>query len=110
MNGKLTNASTSFLAFGVALDPRQQKLFGMFAAPLAVGCSVGLVSFASGALVSGYSGASMHPGRCFVFAVARRDFRDQWIWWLGPIVGSFLQMICFRIAPPYHSTAVPDER
>lgn len=99
-----------FLAFGVALDPRQQKLFGMFAAPLAVGCSVGIVSFASGGLFSGYSGASMHPGRCFAFAVARHNFADQWIWWLGPIVGSFLQMICFRIAPPYHSTAVPSER
>ena len=38
----------SFLAFGLALDPRQQKLFGMFAGPIAVGCTVGLISFASG--------------------------------------------------------------
>ena len=81
----------------------------MFAAPLAVGCSVGLVAFASGSIAQGYTGASMHPGRCFAFAVARRSFADQWIWWLGPFIGSILHMITFRIAPPYHSTTVPGE-
>ena len=81
----------------------------MFAAPLAVGCSVGLVSFASGGLVTGYSGTSMHPGRCFAFAVARSNFADQWIWWVAPVVGAFLHMTSFRIAPPYHSIPVPGE-
>ena len=63
-----------FIAFGVALDPRQQVLFGMFAGPLAVGCALGLVSFASAGLVPGYNGASMNPARCFAFAIARRSF------------------------------------
>lgn len=66
------------LAFGVALDPRQQKLFGPLGGPFAVGCSLGLVSFASAGLVPGYTGASVNPGRCFAFAIARRGFIDQY--------------------------------
>lgn len=66
-----------FLAFGVGLDPRQQKLFGMFIGPLAVGCSVGLTSFATAGIFPGYSGASMHPARCFAFATSRGDFRGK---------------------------------
>jgi len=81
----------------------------MFAAPLAVGSSVGLISFSSGALAAGYSGTSMHPGKCFAFAVARSSFADQWIWWVGPLVGSVLHMLIFRAAPPYHSIPVPGE-
>ena len=67
----------SFLAFGVALDPRQQQLFGPFAGPFAVGCSLGLVSFASAGLVMGYNGAAMNPARCFAFAVGKRDFTSM---------------------------------
>lgn len=95
------------LAFGVALDPRQQKLFGPLVGPLAVGCSLGLVSFASAGLVPGFTGASMNPARCFAFAITRRKFADQWIWWVGPFCGSWLLAITYFIAPPYHSRSVP---
>ncbi|MCJ1349987.1 hypothetical protein MMC31_008230 [Peltigera leucophlebia] len=95
-----------FIAFGVGLDPRQQKLFGMFMGPLAVGCAVGLTSFASAGFAPGYTGASMHPGRCFAFAVSRGEFRDQWIWWAGPALGALLFSIAFHIAPPYHSAPI----
>lgn len=96
------------LAFGVALDPRQQKLFGPLGGPLAVGCSLGLVSFASAGLVPGYTGASMNPARCFAFAITRRNFVDQWIWWVGPFCGAWLLAICYFVAPPYHSSPVPE--
>ena len=66
-----------FLAFGLALDPRQQKLFGPVIGPLTVGCSLGLVSFASAGLVAGYTGASMNPTRCFAFAITRHDFTGR---------------------------------
>lgn len=46
----------------------------MFIGPLAVGCAVGLVGFASAGLVAGYTGASVHPARCFAFAVCRGNF------------------------------------
>ena len=78
----------------------------MFMGPLAVGCSLGLVSFASAGLVPGYDGASMNPARCFAFAVARRDFRDQWIWWVGPALGGLVLAFVNRVAPPYHSVPV----
>ena len=66
-----------FLAFGVALDPRQQKLMGPVFGPLAVGSSLGLVVFASAELVPGYSGAEANPARCFAFAVARHNFKGE---------------------------------
>lgn len=98
------------LAFGVALDPRQQKLFRPLVGPLAVGCSLGIVSFASAGMVPGYTGATMNPARCFAFAITRRNFVDQWIWWLGPFCGSWLLAITYVIAPPYHSSLVPTRR
>ena len=96
-----------FLAFGVALDPRQQKLFGPLAGPLAVGVALGLISFAGSGLVPGYTGASMNPTRCFAFAVARSNFYDQWIWWVGPVIGAVLHATGYHIAPPYHGSSMP---
>ena len=96
-----------FLAFGVALDPRQQKLFGPLAGPLAVGVALGLVSFAGSGLVLGFTGASMNPARCFAFAVARSNFYDQWIWWVGPAIGAVLHAVAYHLAPPYHESSVP---
>ncbi|KAM0793955.1 aquaporin-like protein [Usnea florida] len=95
------------LAFGVALDPRQRELFGPLGGPFAVGCSLGLVSFATAGLVPGYTGASMNPARCFAFAITRHDFTDQWIWWVGPFCGSWLLAITYSVAPPYHSGTIP---
>ncbi|TAQ90988.1 hypothetical protein B7494_g720 [Chlorociboria aeruginascens] len=63
------------LAFGVGLDPRQAQVFGPKLGPFLTGCSLGLVSFSSIGLATGYPGAGLHPGRCFAFAVARGDFR-----------------------------------
>lgn len=91
----------------------------MFIGPLAVGCSLGLVSFASAGLVPGYDGAGLNPARCFAFAVARggggevvrgiegdSGFRDQWIWWLGDAMGGILLAGVMWVAPPYHSMPV----
>ena len=76
--------------------------------PLAVGCSLGVVSFASAGLVPGYNGAGLNPARCFAFAVARGEggFRDQWIWWVGGAIGGILLKGVMSVAPPYHSVPV----
>ena len=62
-----------FLAFGVGLDPRQALFFGPRYGPLLVGMAVGTGTFASSGMAPGYSGAQMHPARCFGFGVAKRD-------------------------------------
>ena len=80
----------------------------MFAGPLAVGASLGLVSFASAGIVPGYDGAGVNPARCFSSAVARRDFKAHWIWWSGPAAGALILAFVDRVAPPYHS--IPTDR
>ena len=96
-----------FIAYGVALDPRQGKLFGPMMGPLAVGVALGLVSFAAAGLVPGYTGASMNPTRCFAFAITRRNFYSQWIWWVGPILGAIIHALAYHAVPPYHSVDHP---
>ncbi|KAF8848050.1 aquaporin-like protein [Acephala macrosclerotiorum] len=91
-----------FLAFGVGLDPRCGAMFGPVVGPLLVGTSLGLASFSSIGLANGYPGVGMNPARCFAFSVARRDFHDQWIWWVGPLTGALVQTAVYHIAPPYH--------
>ena len=90
-----------YLAYGLALDPRQAKLFGPLAGPLAVGFSLGLTSFATAGLVPGYTGASMNPARCFAFAITRREFSSQWLWWTGPAIGGILHGLTYHAVPPY---------
>ncbi|KAI9703954.1 MAG: hypothetical protein M1820_005736 [Bogoriella megaspora] len=113
-----------FLAFGIGLDPRQARLFGLNG-PLLVGLSLGLVTFAGSNIAPGYTGAAMNPARCFAFAVASSNFEgmlqainlaktmveltisppDQWIWWFGPAVGCVLSATLYSIVPPYHVIA-----
>lgn len=57
-----------FLAFGVALDPRQSKVTGAAAAPWLVGMVLGVISWGSSFTRSGYSGAcKFHPILCFFY-------------------------------------------
>ncbi|PVH85187.1 aquaporin-like protein [Cadophora sp. DSE1049] len=91
-----------FLAFGVGLDPRCGQMFGPKMGPLLVGCVLGLTAFSTVGIAEGFPGANMNPARCFAFAVARKDFEHQWVWWVGPITGTMAQTIVYHIAPPYH--------
>lgn len=50
-----------YVAFGVALDPRQASLFGHAASPWLVGLVLGIVSWGSAFTREGYIGASMLP-------------------------------------------------
>jgi len=45
--------------------------------PLLVGCVLGLISFSSIGLGSGFPGAGLNPARCFSTAVARGDFSRE---------------------------------
>ncbi|KAK0642857.1 aquaporin-like protein [Cercophora newfieldiana] len=92
-----------YLAFGVGLDPRQALLFGPKLGPLLVAASLAVISFASSGMIPGYTGASMNPARCFGLGLARLDFSDQWIWWLGPAAASVVLSFMYNVLPPNHA-------
>lgn len=73
LNEMFLSFSVLFLAFGTGLDPRQAAFYGPRFGPLLVGMAVGALTFVSSGLAPGYSGAQMHPARCFAFGIARRD-------------------------------------
>lgn len=52
-----------FLAFGVALDPRQAKIFGHATSPWFVGIVLGIVTWGTAWTRDGYIGASKCPGK-----------------------------------------------
>jgi glycerol uptake facilitator-like aquaporin len=92
----------SILAFGVGLDPRQAQVFGPKLGPFLTACSLALITFSSVGLGEGYPGAGVNPTRCFAFAVARGEWKNQWIWWIGPLTGGLCQAVVYHIVPPYH--------
>ncbi|KAK9352811.1 aquaporin-like protein [Lipomyces doorenjongii] len=99
-----------FLAFGVGLDPRQAQLFGPSIGPAMVGITVGVLIFtAAGLGFPGYSGPSFNPGRCLAYSVARRDFENQWIFWIGPAAGAFVHCAIYRTVPPFTLVRISDE-
>lgn len=70
-----------FLAFGVALDPRQRVTIGPRFGPFLVGLTLGILSLLSGFARYGYGGASMNPARCFGAFVGSRFGSWHWIHW-----------------------------
>ncbi|KAK9311746.1 aquaporin-like protein [Lipomyces starkeyi] len=92
---------TIFLAFGVGLDPRQAQLFGPTLGPAMVGITLGVMIFSSAGLgFAGYSGPSFNPGRCLAFSVARLDFENQWIFWVGPATAGVVHGVIYYMVPP----------
>ena len=73
------------------VDSRRNDLGGSF--PLQIGLAVTI-----GALFGGkFTGGSMNPARSFGPAVATGIWTDHWIYWLGPISGSVLAGIVYKI-------------
>ncbi|KAK4127974.1 aquaporin-like protein [Parathielavia appendiculata] len=91
-----------YLAIGTGLDPRQQVLYGRQLVPLLVGFSLGIVSCATSGLAAGYTEACMNRARAIGLAIAGSNWRDHWIWWVGPAAGSTLIAMMYRFAPPSH--------
>ncbi|KAJ5798164.1 uncharacterized protein N7503_007460 [Penicillium pulvis] len=78
-----------FLAFGVALDPRQAGVFGPALSPWLVGLVLGLLSWGSSFTRAGYEGAALNPARCFGVYVGSRFPGYHWIHW-----------VCLARSPP----------
>eukprot|EP00897_Mesotaenium_endlicherianum_P009670 jgi/Mesen1/8731/ME000052S08158 len=94
-----------FLAFGIALNPKQQQVFGPIVAPVMIGGVLGLLIFISGLLMGpGYVGAGMNPARCFGPAVVHGGdlWDDNWVFWVGPFLACVAQAVIYNVIPPDH--------
>ncbi|WOL07589.1 putative aquaporin TIP5-1 [Canna indica] len=94
----------------VAADPRGggMRRRREVAGPLAVGLAAGACVLAAGSL----TGGSMNPARSFGTAVVSGNFKNQEVYWVGPLVGAALaalvhQMLVFppAITDPADSTS-----
>lgn len=73
-----------YTVYATAVDPKKGSLGTI--APIAIGFIVGANILAAGP----FSGGSMNPARSFGPAVASGDFADNWIYWVGPLIGGGL--------------------
>ncbi|KAE8678023.1 putative aquaporin TIP-type RB7-5A [Hibiscus syriacus] len=73
-----------YTVYATAADPKKGSL-GIIA-PIAIGFIVGANILAAGP----FSGGSMNPARSFGPAVVSGNFADNWIYWVGPLIGGGL--------------------
>ncbi|KAJ8920892.1 hypothetical protein NQ315_015685, partial [Exocentrus adspersus] len=60
--------------------------------PLKIGLVVGVLNLAACA----YTGASMNPVRSFGPAVWSSDYSSQWVYWVGPTIGSLIATYTYK--------------
>jgi len=65
-------------------------------APMAVGFTITVCYFAGFAI----SGSCMNPARSFGPALVSSTWADQWIFWIGPMLGAGLAALVFQIIRP----------
>lgn len=78
-----------FVIISVATDTRAVGQ----AAAIAIGVTVVVTILIAGPI----SGASMNPARSFGPALLANVWQDNWVYWLGPIVGATLGAIVYQI-------------
>ncbi|PYH84605.1 aquaporin [Aspergillus uvarum CBS 121591] len=88
-----------WLCFGVALDPRQAKVFGPAVGPWLVGVVVGVITWGTSFTRTGYIGASVNPARCFGAYVASEFPGYHWIHWVGPLAASVAHGLVYFVDP-----------
>ena len=84
----LLTAMLMFVITAVATDPRSPTML----AALAIGGTVALAALWGGPI----SGASLNPARSFGPALVAGVWHNQWIYWLGPILGASLGALIYQ--------------
>jgi aquaporin TIP len=78
-----------FTVFAVAMDPRGPANL----APIAIGLAVLIDHFVGVPL----TGASMNPARSFGPALVANEWDDQWVYWIGPLLGGALAGLVYYV-------------
>jgi MIP family channel proteins len=73
------------------------------------GVAVGAFIVAAGIIGMPISGGSMNPARSFGPAIVALNLSYQWIYWLAPIGGATLAVLCFKIIKHDKPTSDPAE-
>ncbi|XP_033211369.1 aquaporin AQPAe.a-like [Belonocnema kinseyi] len=60
---------------------------------LRFGFSVSALSFAA----APYTGCSMNPARSFAPALWQNSWKDQWVYWIGPVFGALLGTLTYKV-------------
>ncbi|KAI4381911.1 hypothetical protein MLD38_007931 [Melastoma candidum] len=77
----ITTFALVYTVYATAADPKKGSLGTI--APIAIGLIVGANILAAGP----FSGGSMNPARSFGPAVVSGDFYNNWVYWVGPLIG-----------------------
>ncbi|KAK8659869.1 hypothetical protein V6N13_030061 [Hibiscus sabdariffa] len=79
-----------YTVYATAVDPKRGSLGTI--APLAIGLIVGANILAGGA----FDGASMNPAVSFGPALVSWSWENQWVYWVGPLVGGGLAGLIYE--------------
>lgn len=93
-----------FVVYATAVD---EKSPAKGIAPLAIGFTVLAAHF----IGVPYTGSSLNPARSFGPAVVNLDFTNNWVYWLGPLVGAAIAGLVYDnvfLGPPEHGHPGPD--
>jgi MIP family channel proteins len=93
---------TFFLMFiGISLKERiGYKPFG--------GIAIGAFIAAAGIIGIPVSGGSMNPARSFGPALVSLNLSYEWIYWIAPIIGAILAVLCFRAIKDHRAEGISD--
>jgi len=84
---------TTLLVLVVFVATNEQLNNDKFPAPLAIGLSISVCHLFAIPL----TGSSMNPARSLGPAIIVGDFKDHWVYWVGPLSGSILGVVIFKL-------------
>lgn len=78
----------SIVIFGSAVDPRAPKGFA--------GLAIGFTLIGNILMGGSLTGASFNPARAFGPALVAGYWQDQWIYWVGPLIGGAVAALLYE--------------